>query len=187
MEEEDEEGCLVDKECFPMGCRNITLYEKGWIDIACGPSITIDIKYSGHHHNPQAGNHTPLLPSELHVDIDVPEALIRVFGCLARDLLGLKVSICTCHCFNGQLIFILQENYPGEYIKMTPFKSGFPCPPSDTEPTPPPLSKAPVPPSLQQWQGPHTPQERTINIFVSFKLRTICAEFPTVSEFPWFC
>jgi hypothetical protein len=127
MEEEEEEEGLVDKECFPMGCRNTTLYEKGWIDLACGPSIIIDIKYSGHHHNPQAGDHAPLLPSELHVDIDVPEALIRVFGCLARDLLGLK------------------ENYPGEYIKMTPFKSGFPCPPSDTTSTPPPLTEEPPP------------------------------------------
>ena len=83
---------MVDRECFPMGYRGTTLYERGWLDIACGPSITIDIQYSGHHHHPSCGDHTPLLPNTLHVDVDAPVALIRVFGCLARDLLGLKVS-----------------------------------------------------------------------------------------------
>ena len=87
------EGMLEDKECFPMGSRDGTVYENGWLDIACGPSITIDIKYSGHHHDPQCGEHTPLLPSVLSVGIDAPVVLIRVFGCLVRDLLALKVIL----------------------------------------------------------------------------------------------
>lgn len=82
---------LVDKECFPMGSRESTLYERGWLDLACGPSISIEIDYCGHGHNPSAGPHTPLLPSQLHVDIEAPVVLLRVFGCLARDLLALKV------------------------------------------------------------------------------------------------
>lgn len=90
--EEEEEGTLLDKECFAMGSRDSTLYEMGWLDIACGPTITIDIEYSSHHHDPSPGDHTPLLPNTLRVDVDAPVALVRVFGCLARDLLGLKVS-----------------------------------------------------------------------------------------------
>ena len=67
------------------------MYDKGWLDLACGPTITIDIDYTSHNHDPTAGQHTPLLPNLLHVDIDAPTVLLRVFGCLARDLLGLKV------------------------------------------------------------------------------------------------
>ena len=82
---------MVDKECFPMGCRHTTLYESGWLDLVCGPSISIDINYTSHNHDPSPGEHTPLLPNVMRVDIDAPMVLIRVFGCLARDLLGLKV------------------------------------------------------------------------------------------------
>lgn len=92
-EEEEEEEELLDKECFPMGSRDSTQYDKGWLDIACGPTITIDIDYTSHHHDPNAGDHTPLLPNVLCVNVDAPVALIRVFGTLARDLLGLKVSL----------------------------------------------------------------------------------------------
>lgn len=88
---------LVDKECFPMGSCDVTCYEGGWLDLACGPSITIDIEYCSHHHDPSSGEHTPLLPNLLRVDIDAPVALVRVFGCLARDLLGLKVGSLVYH------------------------------------------------------------------------------------------
>lgn len=84
---------LVDKERFPMGFCDVTRYEKGWLDLACGPTITISIEYTSHNHDPSPGQHTPLLPNLLHVDIDAPVVLLRVFGCLARDLLGLKVSV----------------------------------------------------------------------------------------------
>ena len=87
---------LVDKECFPMGSCDSTLYERGWLNIACGPSITIEIDYNGHHHHPSAGQHTPLLPNQLQVEIEAPVVLLRVFGCLARDLLGLKVRNSLC-------------------------------------------------------------------------------------------
>lgn len=82
----------LDKERFPMGCCVATPYEQGWLDIACGPAITIDVEYTSHNHEPSPGDHTPLLPNALRVDIDAPVVLIRVFGSLARDLLGLKVS-----------------------------------------------------------------------------------------------
>lgn len=86
-----EGASLVDRECFPMGSCESTLYERGWLDLACGPSISIEIDYCGHGHNPKPGQHIPLLPSQLHVDITAPVVLLRVFGCLARDLLALKV------------------------------------------------------------------------------------------------
>lgn len=85
------EAELKEKEFFPMGYRYETLHEDGWVDIACGPQIAINIDYSSHHHDPQSGDHTPLLPSVVDVDIEAADVLIRVFGCLARDLLGLKV------------------------------------------------------------------------------------------------
>ena len=75
-----------------MGSCDSTLYERGWLDIACGPSISIDVSYCGHHHHPGKGEHTPLLPNQLHVEIVAPVVLLRVFGCLARDLLALKVT-----------------------------------------------------------------------------------------------
>lgn len=62
---------------------------------------------------------------------------------------------------------------------MTPFTS-LRSPPVQVQPPQqtPPLKEAPPP---QQLDGPHIPKERTIDIFVSFKLRSITAEFPTVS------
>lgn len=150
---------LEEKECFPMGCRQMTHYENGWLDIACGPTISIEIEYCSHAHSPKAGQHTPLLPNLLHVDIDAPTVLLRVFGSLARDLLGLK------------------ENYPGEYIKMTTFHSNMPAAPPTSQPCPPHLKEATPP---EPYSGQDEPAERTMDIFVSFKLQHITAEFPTV-------
>ena len=149
---------LESHELFPMGCRSETLYERGWLDLACGPSITIDIEYRGCQHDPRPGSCTPLAPSSLHVDIDAPQVLVRVFGCLGRDLLGLK------------------ENYPGEYVSMTPFSSNVPdAPPTAQDIVAPPLNEAPP---ADAYEGGHDPPDRTINITVSFKLRSILAEFP---------
>ena len=61
---------------------------------------------------------------------------------------------------------------------MTPFNSNLPCPPVDPQTAQPPLTEA-LPPD--QTDGPHPPRERTVDIFVVFKLRKITAEFPTVS------
>ncbi len=149
---------LESHEFFPMGWRCETLYERGWIDLACGHSINIHVQYKGHHHDPQKGECTPLVPSSLHVDIDAPQVLVRVFGSLARDLLGLK------------------ENYPGEYINMTPFRSDIPdAPPTAQDTTTPPLSEAPV---ATPYQGPDSPPARTVDITVLFKLCNVIAEFP---------
>ena len=85
-------GGLQDNELFPMGYRGITKREGGWIDLACGPSISIAIDYHSHNHDVGRGHSTPLHPNLLNIDIDTPIVLLRVFGCLGRDLLALKVK-----------------------------------------------------------------------------------------------
>jgi len=82
---------LADHEFFPMGYRGETKYESGWLDIACGPSISININYHSHNHDPRTGKDMRQVPNVLNVDIDAPTVILRVFGCLARDLLALKV------------------------------------------------------------------------------------------------
>ena len=84
-------GGLQDNELFPMGYRGVTRRESGWIDLACGPSISITIDYHSHNHDVRRGHHTPLTPNLLNIDVDAPVVLLRVFGCLGRDLLALKV------------------------------------------------------------------------------------------------
>ena len=82
---------LADHEFFPMGYRGETKYESGWLDIACGSSISISINYHSHNHDPRTGKDMRQVPNVLNVDIDAPTVVLRVFGCLARDLLALKV------------------------------------------------------------------------------------------------
>ena len=89
-EEEDEE--FESTELFPMGYRNVTSQDSGWLDLACGPSIAISITYHSRAHDPSPGQHTELRPNDLLVDIEAPVVMLRVFGCLARDLLALKVK-----------------------------------------------------------------------------------------------
>ena len=80
-------GEAQSREAFPMGYRGHTHIEDGWVDLACGPKISLDIKYvSRNHHSDYA------LPNTMHVDINAPTVLLRVFGFLATDLLGLKVG-----------------------------------------------------------------------------------------------
>ena len=85
----DEE--LRETELFPMGYCGVTKLENGWVDLACGPSISIAIDYSSHRHDVRPGTSTPLTPNVLHIDVEVPVVLLRVFGSLGRDLLALKV------------------------------------------------------------------------------------------------
>ena len=86
-----EEEQLADTQRFPMGYCGVTKLESGWIDLACGPSISIVIDYSSHSHDVKKGSSTPLVPNLLNIDIDSPVVLLRVFGFLGRDLLALKV------------------------------------------------------------------------------------------------
>ena len=81
-----------DNELFPMGYCGVTRREGGWIDLACGPSISIAIDYHSHNHDVGRGHSTPLAPNLLNIDVDAPVVLLRVFGCLGRDLLALKVA-----------------------------------------------------------------------------------------------
>ena len=87
-------GGLQDNELFPMGYRGVTRRDSGWVDLACGPSISISIDYSSHNHDVGRGHSTPLKPNLLNIDVDAPVVLLRVFGCLGRDLLALKVRNC---------------------------------------------------------------------------------------------
>ena len=64
---------------------------------------------------------------------------------------------------------------------MTPFTSGLLSPPIEVQPPQQGVPLKEAPPS-QHLDGPHPPKERTIDIFVSFKLRGITAEFPAVSS-----
>lgn len=91
-------GGLEDNELFPMGYRGVTSRESGWIDLACGPSISITINYHSHNHDDRRGHSTPFNPNILNLDIDAPVVLLRVFGCLGRDLLALKVSLRLSSC-----------------------------------------------------------------------------------------
>ena len=85
---------LDSHEHFPMGTCNSTLSELGWLDLACGPRISIDIVYHGHdndvsHVNKPDGK---MIPNVLKATVDVPKVLFRVYGCIIRDLIGLRVS-----------------------------------------------------------------------------------------------
>ena len=152
---------LPSYESIPMGYRGVTQYRDGWVDLASGPSITIAIDYTSHAHDTTPGQYTRLHPNIMHIDIEAPVVLIRVFGFLGRDLLALN------------------ENYPGEYINFKTFNSNIPTPQSVPEKSPlPHLSSAPPP---DPPTGPHEPGERTLWMYVDFKLRNVTAEFPTVS------
>ena len=69
-----------------MGYRGNTCLEDGWIDFACGPKISLAICYTSHKHHPNTS-----LPNTMNVDINAPTVLLRIFGFLMTDLLGLKV------------------------------------------------------------------------------------------------
>ena len=60
--------------------------EDGWVDLACGPVISLVIQYTSRNHHPDSE-----VPHTLHVNLSAPCVLLRVFGFLATDLLGLKV------------------------------------------------------------------------------------------------
>ena len=100
-----------DTELFPMGYCGVTKRDNGWIDLACGPSISIVINYKSHNHDVKPGVSTPLTPNLLNIDIDAPVVLLRVFGCLGRDLLALKVNsnpaVFSCPTFDLILYFVL--------------------------------------------------------------------------------
>ena len=79
-------------ESYPMGCCSTTFYKDGWLDICCGPEITINITYNGHNSDmSHVGSSDDMVPSQVLIDINAPQVLLRVFGTLARDLLSLKV------------------------------------------------------------------------------------------------
>ena len=90
---------LEDTQHFPMGYRRHTRSEDGWVDLACGPSISISILYLSRAHHPNEA-----LPNSLRIDVDSPKVLLRVFGFLARDLLALKVRLVWCLIHHSHLL-----------------------------------------------------------------------------------
>ena len=80
---------LEDTELFPMGYSKHTGREQGWVDLACGPDISISVTYISRVHHPDT-----TLPNSLSVDVTSPKVLLRVYGFLVRDLLALKVRKC---------------------------------------------------------------------------------------------
>ena len=87
-------------------------------------------------------------------------------------------------CYNCTQITSVQENYPGEYIKVSTFNSNIPSEPLPQRLPPPHLIDAPPPSSLE---GSSELKERALNVYVEFKLRNITAEFPTVSTYTTHC
>ena len=92
---ESTDGGSWNNEFYPMGYCCVTQYEQGWLDLGCGDSITIDINYFGHNHDPSVDSKGRQTPSEVRVEIDAPVVYLRVYGFFARDLLCLKVILCT--------------------------------------------------------------------------------------------
>lgn len=89
---EPPEPAPPDNERFPSGYRGETRLEGGWLDYACGPSISLRIAYHSHLHDARPGPRGRPHPNTLLVDVDAPTVLFRVFGSFGRDLLALKVS-----------------------------------------------------------------------------------------------
>lgn len=84
-------------EFFPMGYRMETQYEDGWLDIACGPELLIEINYKGHSYDPTVytdavDGEQRMVPNEVHINVEAPTVLLRVFGSLASDILALRVN-----------------------------------------------------------------------------------------------
>ena len=162
------------KEVFPMGYRGHTHLENGWVDLACGPSISLVVNYVSRAHHP-----SPALPNTMQVDIDAPTVLLRAFGFLMTDLLALKVST-SGHCERvSRDITSQQENYPGEYIDFSTYHST-----SFSDQYAPLAPRSPLgeaPPAAPPPEVPDEPQERFVDVVVDFTLRNVTAEFPTVS------
>lgn len=98
------EGVEPSNEFFPMGYRMETVYEDGWLEIGCGPDLTIEINYRGHNSDPtqfedgrEGEEEKRLTPSEIHFNVEASAVLLRVFGSLAKDLLALRVSLIHFH------------------------------------------------------------------------------------------
>lgn len=108
---------------FPMGCCLTTSHNNGWLDIGCGPEITIEITYRGHNSDMRhVSSGGAMNPSQMFVDINAPQVLLRVFGTLARDLLSLKVFLCmfSSHCISvtGKLsrrVYVLQNIFVAKF------------------------------------------------------------------------
>ena len=97
-------GAHTDKEKFPLGWVRNTTYQDGWVDLACSSNMSIHLTHCNYGHSFEHG--VEYRPNVLQVDIEVPNIMLRIFGVLARDLLGLKVRECyqECHNFYHSLI-----------------------------------------------------------------------------------
>ena len=105
---------LADNEHFPGGYRGETRHESGWLDYACGPSISINITYHSHLHDVKPDPRGRPHPNALVVDVDAPTVLFRVFGSFGRDLLALKVCLVGGSCI--LVYFVVSLRLPNELI-----------------------------------------------------------------------
>ena len=86
----------ANRDLFPMGVCCSTRSEDGWIDLAAGPEITINVSYISRRNDGldskiRQGVIPP--PNTVDVQVKAPDAVVRLFGFLARDLLAVKVII----------------------------------------------------------------------------------------------
>lgn len=82
------------RDQFPMGVCFSTRSEDGWIDLAAGPEITIALNYiSRRNDGLDSKIRQGVIPLSNSVDVQVkiPDAVVRLFGFLARDLFAVKV------------------------------------------------------------------------------------------------
>ena len=84
-----------DKGRFPCGTCLKTAYTDGWIDIAAGPFITVRVIYCNKRNDGLdrkiiLGIKPP--PNVLEVEVKCDKPMLRAFGCLAKDILAIKVS-----------------------------------------------------------------------------------------------
>lgn len=86
----------ANRDLFPMGVCCSTRSEDGWIDLAAGPEIAIDVSYISRRNDgldSKIKQGVIPAPNTVDVQVKVPDAVVRLFGFLARDLLAVKVSI----------------------------------------------------------------------------------------------
>ena len=83
-------GAHADKEKFPLGWVHNTTYQDGWVDLASSSNMAIHLTHCNYTHSVVESG-SSLRPNVLQVEVEVPNIMLRIFGVLARDLLGLKV------------------------------------------------------------------------------------------------
>ncbi|XP_065883206.1 bridge-like lipid transfer protein family member 1 [Dysidea avara] len=143
------------RERFPLGWVQNTTYQDGWVDLACSQAISIQVKYSSFANCVEREN--GVRPNVLKVEVEVPDIVLRIFGVLVRDLLGLK------------------GNYTGDFPNLTVFDS------TDSQSSQPeeisPKATADFAPPLLT-DNCYDSVEHFLEIYITFRLPNGTIEFP---------